>query len=126
MVIGNGMVAKKFKSYEDNNDFLIFASGVSNSKNTNPEAYQREFNLLKQQLEMNKGKTLVYFSTTSIDDPAENDSSYVAHKLSMEKFIASSDVSYVIFRVSNLAGRSANKNTVLNFFIHNKIGRAHV
>ena len=113
------MVAKKFKSYEDNNDFLIFASGVSNSKNTDPEAYLREFNLLKQQMDMHKGKTLVYFSTTSINDPAENSSSYVAHKLSMEKFIASSGIHYIIFRVSNLAGRSANKNTVLNFFIHN-------
>jgi len=33
MVIGNGMVAKRFESYKTNDQFLIFASGVSNSKN---------------------------------------------------------------------------------------------
>ncbi len=113
------MVAKKFISYEANDDFLIFASGVSNSKNTDPKAYLRESDLLKQQIEMNRGKTIVYFSTTSVDDPAENSSSYVAHKLSMEKYIAEAANQYVIFRVSNLAGKSANQNTVLNFFIHN-------
>ena len=37
MVIGNGMVAKRFGSYKINDQFLIFASGVSNSKNINPE-----------------------------------------------------------------------------------------
>jgi hypothetical protein len=37
MVIGNGMLAKMFSSYEMNKDIIIFASGVSNSRlNYNP------------------------------------------------------------------------------------------
>jgi len=31
MVIGNGLVAKSLYPYKNNNNYLIFASGVSNS-----------------------------------------------------------------------------------------------
>ena len=32
MVIGNGMIANRFMNYKDEKDKIIFASGVSNSK----------------------------------------------------------------------------------------------
>jgi hypothetical protein len=34
MVIGNGMIANRFMSYKSDRDKIIFASGVSNSKDT--------------------------------------------------------------------------------------------
>ena len=34
MVIGNGMIANRFMSYKNDEDIIIFASGVSNSKDT--------------------------------------------------------------------------------------------
>ena len=118
MVIGNGMVAKRFESYKTDQQFLIFASGVSNSKSINPEAYERELVLLKKSMEENPDKTLVYFSTCSIYDPGEEESKYVLHKRHIERLIEERQKQFHIFRVSNLVGRSANRNTILNFYVH--------
>lgn len=118
MVIGNGMVAKKFELYKANDQFVVFASGVSNSKNINEEAYDREKQLLENVIKENKEKTLVYFSTCSIYDPGEQNSKYVVHKKKIEEFIQKNVNRFYIFRVSNIVGQSGNPNTVLNFFIY--------
>ena len=118
MVIGNGLVAKRFESYSGDNDFLVFASGVSNSKTKDPEAYKREMKLLKDSVYQHNTKTLIYFSTCSIYDPQETSSAYVKHKLEIENFIKTHTKQYHIFRVSNLAGKSNNPNTLLNFFFN--------
>ena len=118
MVIGNGMIAKRFSAYDTKTDIIIFASGVSNSKNTDEEAYKREFNLLKDTYTANPGKKIVYFSTCSIQDPAEANAPYILHKLRIEEFIKQNVKHYLIFRVSNLVGSSDNKNTILNFFVY--------
>lgn len=123
MVIGNGMLAKRFISYKLNDNYVIFASGVSNSKNTDESAYQREFNLLKQTIDNNISKTLVYFSTCSIYDPGEDESRYVMHKKQIEEFILKNASDFLILRASNLAGNSDNQNTILNFFYYHMIKR---
>src|SRR5215831_3721322 len=46
MVLGTGLVAGGFKAYVQNEKFLIFASGVSNSGNMDPDAFKREEQLL--------------------------------------------------------------------------------
>src|SRR6476660_9049471 len=110
MVIGNGMVAKRFESYKTNDEFLIFTSGVSNSKNINPEAYERELILLQGSIQENREKVLVYFSTCSIYDPGEENSKYVLHKRQIEELIPKDQKHFYVFRVSNLVGHSANQN----------------
>jgi nucleoside-diphosphate-sugar epimerase len=116
MVIGNGLVARSFEKYAQDDRFLIFASGVSNSKSSTDEDFRREEDLLRQQMEAHAGKILVYFSTTSVDDPALQHTAYVQHKLNMEALIRTNVNKYAIFRLSNLAGRSGNPNTILNYF----------
>ena len=118
MVIGNGLVAKRFESYNSKDKFLFFASGVSNSKTKNPEEYEREIKLLKNSVKQYKNKNLIYFSTCSIYDPQEKESAYVQHKLQIEDFIQNRVQQYHIFRISNLAGKSSNPNTLLNFFFN--------
>ncbi|THU39462.1 NAD-dependent epimerase/dehydratase family protein [Niastella caeni] len=117
MVIGNGMIAKRFEDYSTNNDYIIFASGVSDSTTTAPEAFSREENLLTKSIQANPEKTLVYFSTCSIYDPSMRQSAYVLHKLKMEAVITANAKNYLIFRVSNPIGRTSNTHTVFNFFI---------
>jgi len=117
MVIGSGLLAKRFAQYDTNEKFLIFASGVSNSKSTEPEQFAREFELLKTTFAANPGKTFVYFSTCSVNDPAENRSPYVQHKIQIEQYIARTIPNYVIFRVSNLVGSTSNTNTIFNFIV---------
>jgi hypothetical protein len=125
MVIGKGLIGEKFESYKDNEEIIIFASGVSNSKNIDAQHYKREINLLKETIENHTTKTLVYFSTCSIYDHSENNSAYAIHKKEIEYYIQNNHTTYYIFRVSNLVGFTNNKNTVLNYFFHQIKTGAH-
>jgi len=118
MVIGNGLLARRFESYKNDDRFLVFASGVSNSKTKSPEAYRREVSLLLKSIEEHPGKIITYFSTCSIYDPDEVNSAYVQHKLRIEDIIRANSPSHFILRVSNVAGKSSNPNTLLNYFYY--------
>jgi len=124
MIIGNGLVARAFETYKNDEGVLVFASGVSDSKNSTAEGFERETRLLTQAIRDNNDKTLVYFGTTSVNDPDLINSAYVQHKLAMENLIQQAGISFHIFRLPNLAGSSGNPNTVLNFLYtcvqHNK------
>lgn len=118
MVVGNGLIAKAFvPCYANDNAFLVFASGVSNSGTTEAAAFYREARLLEQTMELHPEKTLVYFSTCSVYDASLQHSPYVNHKLAMETLIRSKQAGYHIFRISNLAGKTDNPHTFLNYFV---------
>lgn len=116
MVVGNGLVAKAFSAYEENDDVVIFASGVSNSKESDDTAFEKEIGLVKEVVHNYPEKIFVYFSTTSIDDKSLQDKKYVQHKLYIESLIAETCSRYYIFRISNIVGRTGNPNTIINFF----------
>lgn len=115
MIIGKGLIANVFKNkYENRHDVLIFASGVSNSKETKVSEFERELILIKSYI---KTKALfVYFSTTSIKDKHLSKSSYINHKINMEEYIAENALNYLIVRTSNVIGSQGNKATVINYF----------
>ena len=115
MVVGHGLLGKAFSSYEDNSNFLIFCSGVSNSTCTNTAEFQRETDLLQFHIGQSQSQRLVYFSTCSIYDESQQDRPYVQHKLNMERLIQTMHSNYLIVRTSNLVGKTTNPNTVLNF-----------
>ena len=120
MVIGNGMIGKRFRAFEMDG-ILVFASGVSNSKSSSLNEYAREVCLVKEALEKYKNNLFVYFSTYSIDDPDLKNTLYVLHKQHIEEIISNNADNYLIIRTSNIAGNNPyNHNTVLNFF-YNKI-----
>ena len=74
MIIGSGLIAKSCKII-DNSDVLFFASGVSNSMSNNESEFEREINLLNDNL--NTEKKIIYFS--SIDEYVINEK-YLEHK----------------------------------------------
>lgn len=113
MIVGNGMMAKAFKNYEDRNEILIFASGVSNSKETDESNFKREEDLLNNTLK-NNSKSVVYFSTCSVYDPFLEKSDYVQHKLKMEKIIENKCNKFFIFRLPQVVGKT-NSPTLINF-----------
>ena len=119
MVLGNGMIANKFIKYESDKKKIIFASGVSNSKNTNKDDFLRELSLLDETIETNPDKSIIYFSTCSIYDRDLKKSPYILHKISLENVIKQKAKKFLIFRVSNVAGVSNNPYTILNYFIFN-------
>jgi len=117
MVIGRGMLAQTFRSYTENQQMIFFTSGVSNSKEQRSEEFQRETLLLATTLREMAGKLVVYFSTTSCYDEDVRDSPYVLHKQQMENLIKNSGNDFIIFRVSNIVGPSANKFTIVNYLV---------
>lgn len=117
MVIGKGMIARRFSDFIDRDDIVIFASGVSNSKETRPEPFARERQLVEDTLAQCSGSLFVYFSTASIDDPTEQGSPYVMHKLALEQLIADRATNHLLVRASNVVGGPGNPHTILNFFV---------
>jgi UDP-2-acetamido-2,6-beta-L-arabino-hexul-4-ose reductase len=116
MVIGNGLIAKAFSKYESNDKVVIFASGVSNSKETDESQYKREEILLKDTLLKFNNQIFVYFSTTSIYDNELKNSRYCSHKLLMENIVKNLSTKYYIFRLSEVVGKSKNKYQIVNYF----------
>jgi len=116
MVVGNGLLASTFKSFEDKDSVIIFASGVSNSKCVDESEFEREFKLLE--LYKNKKMLLVYFSTSSIEDPYLSKSQYIKHKINIEQFIKTNFDKYLIVRLPNVVGKTKNPNTLTNFIFN--------
>jgi nucleoside-diphosphate-sugar epimerase len=116
MIVGNGMLAKAFGYLSENDDFIVFASGVSNSKESNPANYQKEVDLLTTYISTNS--ILIYFSTCSVYDPEMANSPYIQHKRRVESFIATNFKKYWILRLPNVVGFSNNNFTMCNFFYH--------
>lgn len=114
MVIGNGLIAGQFDKYRNNDDIIIFASGVSNSKETNPELFDQEYNLIKKYI--SKKSLFVYFSTCSIYDNSLIESNYVKHKLKIEEYIQSNFENFLILRLPNIIGLTKNPHTFFNYF----------
>ncbi len=117
MIIGNGLIARAFKSYfENDSDFIVFASGVSNSSEKNFNEFNRERSLLLNAIAENK--FLLYFSTCSLYDSELKNSPYVQHKKDMEALVSGSR-QFMIFRLPQVIGKTENQNTLTNYiFIH--------
>jgi nucleoside-diphosphate-sugar epimerase len=115
MIVGNGIIAKAFLTYKENDEVLIFASGVSNSTNLDQAQFERERLLLRTTIKENPTKTLVYFSTCSILDPSVNNGAYVAHKIAMEILVKENASRYLIVRLSNIVGVGGNEKTLINY-----------
>ena len=98
MLIGKGLIASQFKKYEDDNDIIIFASGVSNSQEIDLNKFDKEFNLIKKYISCDC--LFVYFSTCSIYDKSLIDSKYVKHKLKVEEFIKENFKYFLILYIS--------------------------
>jgi hypothetical protein len=114
MIIGNGLLSNGFKNSSfDHKKFVIFASGVSDSKITSDSEFERERTLLLKTITENSDLKLIYFSSVLIDTQ-NND--YYKHKLKLEKIIQDNSKNYIIFRVPQIVGKNGNKNNLFNFF----------
>jgi nucleoside-diphosphate-sugar epimerase len=117
MIVGNGLIANAFKNEHLPSDALIFASGVSNSKETDLTQFRRELDLLNQTIQQNRHQLLVYFSTASVLDQEMASEPYVIHKLQCEEMIRHLCERHLILRVTNVVGNTGNPHTVFKFFV---------
>lgn len=114
MIVGNGLLASAIEHKNlDRSNTVFFASGVSNSSETRDAEFLREKELLKQVIESNHDKILIYFSSCSVYDKVI--SPYASHKFNMESIVQDSCDRYYIFRLPQVVGHIGNPNTVFNF-----------
>jgi hypothetical protein len=104
MVIGNGDIASVLP---DREDFLYFASGVSNSRETRKSEFDREVNLLKEQ---GNNRRLVYFTSLAVLD--RQDTPYFKHKRRMEELVKTFP-KHTIVRIGNIDWGN-NPHTIIN------------
>jgi nucleoside-diphosphate-sugar epimerase len=118
MIVGQGLIANAFRDdYETAPGVVVYASGVSNSRETRAEEFVRERRLLEQFV---AGQAvLVYFSTCSVHDDELLASAYVRHKKEMEALVARAG-RFAIFRLPQVVGRTRNPNTLTNY-LHGKV-----
>ncbi len=114
MIIGNGLIARSFIDFKNQEDKVIFASGVSNSLEENLLEYKREENLLLNIIKNNKNKKIIYFSTTSIFNIK---SIYTNHKIKIEDIIKTNAEKYCIYRLPQIIGKGGNKTNLINFLV---------
>jgi len=114
MIIGNGLLAQAFASFFLHDpDVLVFASGVSNSRETRAEAFARERAMLSEALE--RDRFTVYFSTCSVHDPELSSSPYVRHKLELESLVRERASRSAVFRLPQVVGHTPNPFTLTNY-----------
>lgn len=105
MVVGKGDISSVII---DKEEITFFASGVSNSKCSNPAQFSRERNLL---FKMPRNQHLVYFSSLAI---YYGFSPYISHKRRMEQLVKDLFDSYTIVRIGNISWGN-NPNTLINY-----------
>ena len=106
MVIGNGLLGKSMSLFVDHDDVLIFASGVSNSKENRPSEYEREFNLLHKFL--GTEQKIIYFSTCSVLYDCIKQTDYIINHINKncsEKIHDTLEKSDTIFITRSIAKR---------------------
>lgn len=121
MIIGSGLISKSFSKNKLFDDYLIFASGVSNSNTTDENEFKREENLLMKNLSTDK--PLIYFSSifsSSIDNP------YFNHKRDMENLIKNNNSNFYIFRMPQIIGNGGNVNNIINLFVSNILNNKRI
>lgn len=118
MIIGNGLLAKTFAKYKEDEEIIIFASGVSNSLSIDKSNYEREKKLLLNVIQEYPTKKLIYFSSCDVANKQMNQKMYYQHKLVMEDIIENSCQDYSIFRLPQLISATKNDNTLINFLFN--------
>ena len=114
MIVGRGDIASVLN---DRDGAIFFASGVSNSNETNDSEFMREIELLDKQ---DRTKCLFYFSSISVDDIQKvGGNKYLQHKLRMELLVKSNFENYNIIRIGNITWGS-NPNTFINYIKNKK------
>lgn len=114
MIIGDGLISNSFKNF-NHDDYIIFGSGVSNSKETNENEFEKEKILLLYHINNIKNKKLIYFNSimtfTNINTP------YFNHKRDMVKLIKDKVINYKIYNIPQIFGSNGNNKNLINYFI---------
>lgn len=114
MIVGTGLLAQAFQSrYANNDEVVIFASGVSNSLESDASAFAKEQTLLTEILASDR-RRVVYFGSCGVVNQEELLSPYMQHKQDMERLVTEYPGGLVL-RLPQVVGKTSNPNTLTNF-----------
>ncbi len=122
-IFGNGFIGKNLKkaNLKLNDNYIIYAAGISNSKISSKTELLRERTQIKQFIKKYRNnKIIIYISTMSIFDKSLRKNGYIKNKIFIENFIKKKVQNYLIIRLTQVVGYNKNPNTITNFF-YNKI-----
>ena len=122
MIIGNGMIANVFKENFLNEDVLIFASGVSNSREIRNSEFIKEMDLVQNSILNFPDKFFIYFSSCIVHN---SDSKYSKHKINVEDFIIKNAKKYLILRLPIVLGKNQSKNQLIGY-LYDKLYKKEV
>ncbi len=114
MIVGNGIIANIFRSNFNDDTYLIFASGVSDSTEENINEFNREEKLLLEMIDKYPNLKLIYFSSIFCGLKFDR---YYTHKMKMESLIIKNSKDFLIFRLPQVIGNGGNNKNLFNFFI---------
>lgn len=117
MVVGSGMLARAFRAFDQDDRWVFFASGVSDSHEHRVTEFARERELLLKTIRENHERRIIYFSTCGLTDDSVNDRPYYLHKAEMERVVVAHASKHAIFRLSHVVGPGGNPKTVLNYLV---------
>ena len=124
MIVGKGLIASGFHlSKKDYTNYVIFASGVSNSKETNDSEYNREKELLLKIINENKRLKIIYFSSVLVE---KTKNKYYQNKLNIENIIKSNSDNYIIFRIPQVIGNNGNPKNLVNYIKNSIINETEI
>jgi nucleoside-diphosphate-sugar epimerase len=122
MIVGSGMMARAFAAWRGDRDVVVFASGVSNSLETDPAAFAREKALLTETRAKHPEALLLYFGTCSVDDPDRRETPYVLHKLEIELLLEQAGAPWMVLRLP-LAIGPGHRGRALAQFLYDRVSR---
>jgi nucleoside-diphosphate-sugar epimerase len=113
-IVGSGLLATAFaQNFQSEEQICVFASGVSNSSEQQPEPFQREARLLGEALA--RSPQLLYFSSCALANPSTDDTPYFAHKREMEQAVLAASPRNLVLRLPQVVGNTPNPHTLTNF-----------
>ena len=115
VIIGDGMIGRAMADVHGLRGTVVYAAGVSNSACVDEREFNRERQRLTEALQF--PGLFIYFSTCS-----EEDRPYTHHKRAMEGLVKARG-SYLIARLSIVAGKTPNPHTLLNF-LYSRVARS--
>lgn len=125
-VVGRGMIGRAFESHAaEIPTAILCASGVADSRCTDPSAFRRERELVRDLAgrAAAQDSLLIYFSGAPVYGLARGkhdetvratpESPYGRHKLACEEMIAASGARYLVLRLPNVVGPVGNPNQLI-------------
>lgn len=118
MILGKGLIGTALQAI-DREHVLFCASGVSNLYGHIAAQRLREENLLRDHIMQHPDKTIVYFSSFSINDTDDTKNTpYLLHKKFMEDLVKTTASNFLIVRTSNVVGGRGQPGNLTNFIYH--------